>query len=49
MEHPWGGLIELFVVFLFVVGWGVLELVTLRLDRRRRARDSKDSTGHSER
>ena len=28
---------ELFVVFAFVVGWGVLELVTLRLDKRRAA------------
>lgn len=49
MEHHWGGLVELFVVFLFVVGWGVLELVTLRLDKRRKARTSEESTGHPER
>ena len=28
---------ELFVVFAFAAGWGVLELVTLRMDRRRAA------------
>jgi hypothetical protein len=32
---PWLGLIELFVVLLFVLGWGVLELVCKRMDRRR--------------
>jgi len=31
------GLIELLVVLMFAVGWGILELVTLRMDRRRRA------------
>lgn len=29
--------VELFVVFAFVVGWAVLELVGLRLDKRRAA------------
>lgn len=32
----WLGLIELGVVLAFVLGWGVLELVGLRMDRRRR-------------
>lgn len=32
----WLGLIELGVVLVFVLGWGVLELVGLRMDRRRR-------------
>jgi hypothetical protein len=32
------GLIELFVVLLFAVGWGVIELVALRLDRERARR-----------
>ncbi len=32
----WLGLMELAMVLAFVVGWGVLELVGLRMDRRRR-------------
>lgn len=31
----WGGLLETFIVLAFLVGWGVLELVGKRLDRRR--------------
>jgi hypothetical protein len=42
MKHSWAGLIELFVVLLFVAGWGVLELVTLRMDRRRSARQAAE-------
>jgi hypothetical protein len=34
MSGHWGGLIELLVVLSFVMGWAVLELVTLRMDRR---------------
>jgi hypothetical protein len=30
------GLIEFFVALLVVGGWGVLELVTLRMDKRRK-------------
>jgi len=30
----YGGLIELLVVLMFAVGWGVLELVILRADQR---------------
>jgi hypothetical protein len=33
--HGWLGLIELLVVLLFALGWGILELVGLRLDRER--------------
>jgi hypothetical protein len=36
MESGWLGLIELGVVLAFALGWAVLELVGLRLDRRRR-------------
>ncbi len=32
----YGGLIELGLVFSVAIGWGVLELVCLRLDRKRR-------------
>lgn len=36
-EQPsWLGLIEMLVVLLFGVGWGILELVGLRLDRKKR-------------
>jgi hypothetical protein len=31
----WTGFIELFVVLMFLAGWGVLELVGRRLDKRR--------------
>jgi hypothetical protein len=48
MKHSWLGLIELFVVLMFVVGWGILELVTLRMDRRRAAEASKDAPRHPE-
>jgi hypothetical protein len=47
---PWLGLIELFVVLLFVLAWGVLELVCKRMDRRREAEKSlfrKDGDEHS--
>jgi len=33
--HSWLGLIELLIVLLFALGWGILELVGLRLDRER--------------
>lgn len=37
MESRWLGLIELFVVFGFVLAFGAVELYALRLDRRRAA------------
>jgi hypothetical protein len=37
---PWLGLIEFFVVLLFALGWGVLELVCRRMDRKRAAADA---------
>jgi hypothetical protein len=53
MDTPWLGLIELGVVLLFVLGWGILELVCRRLDRQRDAErgrlandaDRKDADG----
>lgn len=42
-ESSWFGLIELFVVFGAVMGWGILELVCLRLDRKRN-RESASAT-----
>jgi hypothetical protein len=50
MKHPWLGLIELFVVLMFGLGWAVLEWVVLRMDRRRRAAAdgvSAQGAGHS--
>jgi hypothetical protein len=35
MKHGWMGSIELCLVLLFVLGWGVLELVTARMDKRK--------------
>jgi hypothetical protein len=44
--HSWLGLIELLVVLLFALGWGILELVGLRLDRERAsAADQPDDQG----
>jgi len=34
-DAPWLGLLELVVVLTFAIGWGVVELVQLRRDRRR--------------
>jgi hypothetical protein len=43
------GLIELFVVFGFAIGWGILELVCLRMDkkreRQREAAEGKEREG----
>ncbi len=53
MRHGWLGFIELFVVLMFAIGWGVLELVVLRMDRRKArppdAAASKGDAGHAER
>jgi hypothetical protein len=40
VKHGFYGLIELFVVFMFVVGWGVLELVVSRQSKRRTREDA---------
>jgi hypothetical protein len=47
MRHSWLGLIELFVVLMFVIGWGVLELVALRVDGRK-AQSAGDAASESE-
>jgi len=38
----WLGLIELFVVLAFALGWGIVELVALRIDRRRLTEHNQD-------
>ena len=44
--HSWLGLIELLIVLLFALGWGILELVGLRLDRERASpTDQPDDDG----
>lgn len=48
MEFGWLGLIELFVVLMFAVAWGCLELYTLRLDRRRAEEEKRTAdSGHT--
>jgi hypothetical protein len=42
MSSPWLGLIEMGVVLVFAVGWGILELVGLRLDRKRKEAAKRD-------
>lgn len=49
-EPPsWLGLIELFVVLLFALGWAIVELVALRMDRRRRQAREDGTAGKDER
>jgi hypothetical protein len=37
MENGFLAFMEMFIILAFALGWGVLELVTLRLDRKREA------------
>lgn len=37
------GLIELFVVLAFVIGWACIELFALRYDRRRRSSEQTEA------
>jgi hypothetical protein len=53
MRPGWLGFIELFVVLMFAIGWGVLELMVLRMERRK-ARSAGGSevegdSGHAKR
>jgi hypothetical protein len=41
MNSPWLGFVEMGVVLMFGVGWGILELVGLRLDRKRREKEQR--------
>lgn len=45
MNSPWLGFIEMGVVLMFGLGWAVLELVGLRLDRKREQRGEENSDG----
>jgi len=42
MEFSAIALIELGVVMAFVLGWGILELVGLRLDKQKREREARE-------
>ena len=44
MDSPWLGFIEMGVVLLFGLGWGILELVGLRLDRKRKEMNEQKRT-----
>jgi hypothetical protein len=45
--QSWLGFIELLVVMLFAVGWGILELYTLRLDRKKEEAKRRAAEGHA--
>jgi hypothetical protein len=42
MNSPWLGFVEMGVVLMFGLGWGIMELVGLRLDRKRREADDNE-------
>jgi hypothetical protein len=41
MENGFLAFMEMFIILAFALGWGVLELVTLRLDRKRKAEQER--------
>lgn len=45
VESSWFGLIEMFVVLMFALAWGALELYTLRLDKRRAEQAKRAAPG----
>jgi hypothetical protein len=47
MENGFLAFMEMFIILAFALGWGVLELVTLRLDRKRKA-ERERSDGEAE-
>ena len=47
MENGFLAFMEMFIILAFALGWGVLELVTLRLDRKRTA-EKQRSDGDAE-
>ena len=47
MENSFLAFMEMFIILAFALGWGVLELVTLRLDRKRKA-ERERSEGEAE-
>jgi hypothetical protein len=42
---PWLGFIEMGVVLMFGIGWGIMELVGLRLDRKRKECERDQKSG----
>lgn len=47
MENGLLAFMEMFIILAFALGWGVLELVTMRLDRKRMA-EQQASDGERE-
>lgn len=43
MEFNILAFMELFVVFAFVAGWAIIELVSLRYDKKRKQREERES------
>ncbi len=46
MENSLLGFMEMFIVFGFALGWGILELVAGRLDKRRGTEASRTDADH---
>jgi hypothetical protein len=47
-SSPWLGLIEMGVVLMFALGWGIVELVGLRLDRERREQQDRSKASEDQ-
>jgi hypothetical protein len=43
--RSWLGLIEMFVILLFALGWGVVELVASRFDKKPKAESDGEDAG----
>jgi hypothetical protein len=41
------GFMELFIVLAFALGWAILELVTLRMDKRRQERAQRERSSET--
>jgi hypothetical protein len=48
MENSLLGFMEMFIILAFALGWGVLELVALRLDKKRAAEQRRSSAEEKE-
>jgi hypothetical protein len=44
VQFSWLGFMEMFIVLAFALGWGILELVTLRIDKQK-AKDAERAGG----
>jgi hypothetical protein len=42
VNFSWLGFMEMFIVLAFALGWAILELVTLRMDKQREKEGNRD-------